>query len=121
MVIFHNINNIKIAIPDTENLTISCTQDAVDLLGEAGMEDCSRIIIHESNLHKDFFNLKSGLAGEILQKFSNYRCKLAIIGDFSKFKSKNFQEFIRESNRGNRIFFVENHQTAMNKLTDKTM
>ncbi len=121
MVIFQEINDKKIAFPDEEYFIISCIQDAVDLLGEAGMEDCSRIIIHESNLHKDFFNLKSGLAGEILQKFSNYRCKLAIIGDFSKFKSKNLQDFIRESNRGNSIFFVENHQTAMNKLTDKTM
>jgi hypothetical protein len=118
MVTYHNINNIKIAIPDTD-LTISCTQDAVDLLGETGIEDCSRIIIHEKNLHADFFTLSTGLAGDILQKFSNYRFKLAIIGDFSKFKSKSLQDFIRESNKGNRVFFTGNMEDALMKLLSK--
>jgi len=119
MVIYHNINNIKIAIPDTENLIISCTQDAVDLLGEAGLEECSRIIIHEKNLHTDFFTLSTGLAGDILQKFSNYRFKLAIIGDFSKFKSKSLQDFIRESNSGRQVFFVDNQEDAFKRLLAK--
>jgi hypothetical protein len=75
------------------------------------------IIIHEWNLKEDFFDLSSGVAGEILQKFSNYRMKLAIIGEFGKLKSKSLQAFIIESNRGNLIFFVPDMQTAINKLT----
>jgi hypothetical protein len=117
MVTYHNINNIKIAITDTENLIISCTQDAVDLLGEAGSENCDSIVIYERNLHPDFFKLNTGLAGDILQKFSNYRCKLAIIGDFSKFKSKSLHDFIRESNKGNTVFFVENLNIAFERIT----
>jgi hypothetical protein len=119
MVIFREINNIKIAFPAEENFIISCTQDAVDLLGETGTENCSKIILHERNLHEDFFKLASGLAGDILQKFSNYRFKLAIIGDFSKYQSKSLQDFIRESNKGNSVFFVDNIDNALSKLTHK--
>ena len=116
MVKYREIDNIRIASPANENFIISSTQDAVDLLGEAGLEKCSRIILHEKNFHADFFKLNTGLAGDILQKFSNYRFKLAIIGDFSKFKSKSLQDFIRESNRGNNVFFVTDIDNALFKL-----
>lgn len=52
-----------------------------------------------------------------LQKFSTYDFKLAIIGDFSKHKSKSMQDFIRESNKGNRIYFVDDLASALKKLT----
>jgi hypothetical protein len=32
--------------------------------------------------------LKTGLAGEILQKFSTYNMRLGIVGDFSAYTSK---------------------------------
>lgn len=117
MLDFQYKNNTKIAVLNDVAFIISCIQDAVDLLGEAGFEGCNSIIVCEKNLHVDFFDLRSGLAGEILQKFSNYRFKLAIIGDFSKYKSKNFQDFVRESNKGKRILFVENIDEALHRLT----
>ena len=110
-------NNIKVAIVSDPDLLISEVQDAVDLLGEASFEGCNRIIVNETNLHPDFFRLHTGLAGEVLQKFSNYQCKLAIVGDFSKYTSKSLQDFIRESNRGNSLFFVDSLDTAIMKLT----
>ena len=117
MVNYQEINDKKIASPAEENFIISCTQDAVDLLGEAGSKDCNRIILYERNLHPDFFKLATGLAGDILQKFSNYRFKLAIVGDFSKYKSKSLQDFIRESNKGNSLFFVEHQKIAFERIT----
>jgi len=117
MLNFHYRNNTKVAVLNDVNIIISSSQDAVNILGEAGFEECNSIIVNEKNLHTDFFDLRSGLAGEILQKFSNYRFKLAIIGDFSKYKNKNFQDFVRESNKGNRILFVENINEAFHRLT----
>jgi hypothetical protein len=55
------------------------------------------MILNENNFHPDFF-------------------RLAIIGDFSKYKSKSLQDFIRESNKGNRIFFVKTLEKALNRL-----
>ncbi|WP_449401649.1 DUF4180 domain-containing protein [Chryseobacterium wanjuense] len=53
-----------------------------------------KVIIHEKNITPEFFDLKTKIAGDILQKFSNYRVKLAIVGDFSKYESKSIKDFI---------------------------
>ena len=65
----------------------------------------------------DFFDLKSGIAGEILQKFSNYRIRLAIVGDFSKYTNKSLKDFIYESNKGGQINFVDSQLDAINVLS----
>jgi hypothetical protein len=66
-----------------------------------------------------FLQAHTGLAGEILQKFSNYNFKLAVTGDFSKYKNKSLQDFIRESNNGRSIFFVNTREDAINKMVRK--
>ena len=63
-----------------------------------------------------FFRLSTGLAGEVLQKFINYRMKLAIVGDFSGYTSKPLKDFIYESNSGRDIFFVATQEEALKKL-----
>jgi hypothetical protein len=90
----------------------------LDLLGQIGSYDCRRIIIYERNLNMDFFKLRTGLAGEILQKFSNYNVKLAIVGDFTKYTSRSLQDFIRESNKGNMIFFIDSLDSAIKRLSE---
>ena len=110
-------NNSIIAEITDKNYIVNDAQDILNLMADVGMNNCNRIIIHENNLNKDFFDLKTRLAGEILQKFSNYKFKLAIIGDFSKYKSKSLQDFIRECNRGKMILCVENIEEALLKLT----
>jgi hypothetical protein len=119
-IFIHENQNIRIAEIISHNIIIKETQDILDLMGESDYMGARSIIFHENHFPAEFFDLKTGFAGEILQKFSTYDFRLAIIGDFSKFNSKSLQDFIRESNRGNRIFFVNNHQTAMIKLTGKT-
>ena len=113
---FHIINNKTIAELTDKNFIINEVQDALDLMADLGSQGYDRMIICERNLAKDFFDLKTGLVGEILQKFSNYKVKLAIVGDFSKYTSKNLRDFIRESNRGKMIFFAEDLQSALLRL-----
>jgi len=90
--------------------------DILDSMAEARFNGSDRMIIHEKSFHPDFFELKTKVAGEILQKFSNYRMRLAIIGDLSRFKSKSLNEFIRESNRTGIINFVDSLDEALIKL-----
>jgi hypothetical protein len=116
MIKIHKSEQTSVAELTDENLVISSGQDVLDLMGELFSDNCSTIILREKNLHPDFFRLQTGLAGDILQKFSNYNMKLAVIGDFSKYKSKNLIDFIRESNRGNRIFFLDSLDAALDKL-----
>jgi hypothetical protein len=80
-------------------------QDILDLMVLAREKDANKIILHENSINPDFFDLKTGFAGEVLQKAVNYHLKLAIIGDFNKFTSKSLEYFISERNDGNQFFF----------------
>lgn len=95
---------------------INTPQDALDAMGNADYNGARSIIFYEHQLHPDFFNLSSGLAGEILQKFSNYHMKLAIVGEF-RYDSKPLQAFIIECNRGKHVFFVPSRDQAIQKLS----
>ncbi|MFC2347384.1 MAG: DUF4180 domain-containing protein [Bacteroides sp.] len=58
------------------------------------------------NITPEFFDLKTKIAGNILQKFAQYQMPLIIVGDFSKYKSKSLNDFIFESNKGSQVNFV---------------
>ncbi len=109
----HKINNIEIAEVISDKILIQKPDDALDLIGNLYYQGFDKIIIYEKNLTPDFFDLKNKIAGEILQKVSNYRMKLTIIGDFSNLKSKSLNDFIYESNKGNQVNFKESLQEAL--------
>ena len=113
MIKYHSVNSKTIAELLTDTLSITNSDEILDLMAEVGSHNCENLIIHARSLHPDFFDLKSGLAGEILQKFSNYRMRLSIIGDFSGIKSKSLKDFIRESNRRGIISFVPSLKEAL--------
>lgn len=75
-----------------------------------------KLIVYKSCVSEDFFVLSTGIAGEILQKFINYRKKIAIAGDYSKYTSKPLKDFMYKSNNGNSIFFVPSIEEALLKL-----
>jgi Domain of unknown function (DUF4180) len=59
-------------------------------------------------LPDEFFDLRTGLVGQIAQKFVNYRLRLAIVGDISRHltASSALREFLYETNRGSQLWFV---------------
>ncbi|MBW6480848.1 MAG: DUF4180 domain-containing protein [Bacteroidales bacterium] len=114
----HQINEVKIAEVISEDIIINSVDSAVNLLGNLYYQGFDKIIIHEKILTPDFFDLKNGMAGDILQKFSNYRMPLAIIGDFSKYTSKSVNAFINECNRGKQINFVNSLPEALKALSN---
>lgn len=90
---------------------------ALDLLATVKYEtDADAMVLPKSAIPEAFFELRTCLAGEVLQKFINYKMKLAIVGDFSGYDSKSLRDFIRESNRGKDIFFVGTQEEAAQKL-----
>lgn len=109
-------DNVTIAHIQSEDVIISNTQDAVELLMNCRYQDADSIIINEENLLPGFFDLKTKLAGDILQKFSTYDGRLAIIGEFTKYDSKSLQDFIYESNKARRINFVSSIEQAIESL-----
>lgn len=110
-------NNIDIAIIQSNELLLYDIDSALDFMASVNYEtDCRNIAINKESITEDFFNLSSGLAGQILQKFVNYHIKFAIIGDFSKYTSKALKDFMYECNNGKSIFFVPTRQEAIKKL-----
>jgi len=101
----------------SDAVEISNADNALDLIGSCGYQGAAAMIIYKQNLHASFFDLSTGLAGEVLQKFSNYNMKLAIVGDFSEHTSKSLNDFIAESNRAGKISFVASLQEAKEKLS----
>ncbi|WNC16284.1 DUF4180 domain-containing protein [Brevibacillus brevis] len=109
---------VPIAVVSSSEVVITDVQSALDLIATVHYEaDSDRIILNKSLLSESFFDLKTRLAGEILQKFINYRVKLAIVGDFSGYTSPSLKDFIYESNKGKDIFFLSSEQEAVEKLS----
>ena len=111
----HNGSNIAEIISDI--IEIRNSQDAVDIMANCQYQGAAKIIIHDINVIPAFFDLKTGVAGEILQKFSTYNVQLAIVGDYSKYPGKSLKDFTYESNKYKRINFVSSVQEAKIRLT----
>ncbi|EAR11112.1 DUF4180 domain-containing protein [Reinekea blandensis] len=79
--------------------------DGLDLIANADYLGARRVVASQLHFSADFFDLKTGLAGEILQKFVNYRMQLTVIGDWRQIRSNALRDFIRECNRGTAIEF----------------
>ena len=114
------IRNQNIAIVDKGD-KITNAQDILDMMASAQYQcECIGMVLYKESLNESFFDLKTGLAGEILQKFSNYRFKLAIVGDFSHYTSKSLKDFIYECNKGNMVYFKEDLDSALSALAPET-
>lgn len=110
-------NNTIIAHVTGSEILISDFQSAIDMMMSVKYDaETKNIAISKDLITDKFFILSSGLAGEVLQKFVNYRFRIAVYGDYSKYTSKPLKDFIRESNRGMDVFFTDNLEQAVEKL-----
>ena len=111
-------NGITCAIVNSDDIVITDSQSALDVLMTAKYDiGTKNIIISKKLIVEDFFILSSGLAGEVLQKYINYGGRIAIYGDYSHYTSKPLHDFIYESNKGKDVFFVGTQEEAVDKLT----
>lgn len=113
----NTINEVSIAEIVTSQVEINNEQDALNLFANAIYQGSNRIVIGKGNLIEEIFDLKTGIAGAIFQKCSNYNVKLAIVGDFSQYNSKSLRDFIRESNKYGQINFVSSTEEAYQVLS----
>lgn len=114
-----NIEGNSVAEVVSDGIEIRNTDDALDIMGNCSHQGAGGIVIHERNIVPEFFDLRTGIAGDILQKFSTYGMRLAIVGDFSKYTSKSLRDFIYESNKVGRINFVSSMEEARATLAKR--
>jgi hypothetical protein len=104
-------DGILYMIAQEGELLIGDEQDAVDLIALCGEENSDRLILFADNLSQEFFDLTTRLAGSVLQKFSNYRVKCAIVIPPSLDKGK-FHEMLIEANRQHSLHFFSTLKDA---------
>ena len=77
------------------------------------------VAIPLARLGPDFLRLSTGVAGEVLQKLVNYHFQVAVIGDVAAAvaKSEPLRDFVRESNRGTTVWFMDDLAALEAKLS----
>jgi hypothetical protein len=101
-------NGVAVLVCAAGGPAVSTPQDALDVLGGA-FGRAEVVALPVERLDPAFFELRTGLAGEIMQKFVNYRTQLAIVGDIGAYVagSEALAALVRESNRGRHVWFVD--------------
>jgi hypothetical protein len=93
---------------DAEGPPIGDAKSISDIVGEALGERAELVVVPVGRLDPAFFQLRSGIAGEFLQKLVNYRLRIAIVGDVSAHvaASNAFRDLVVECERGQDVLFV---------------
>ncbi len=89
-----------------------------DLVGELFGSGARLVAVPLPRLGPDFLRLSTGVAGQVLQKLVNYRFQIAVLGDAAAAaaNSEPLRDFIRESNRGRTVWFVDDLAALEAKL-----
>ncbi|MBG9796631.1 DUF4180 domain-containing protein [Brevibacillus laterosporus] len=107
----------KVAIISSDSIIINNVNDALDVMANVRYNNgCEKMLVRKEHLTEDFFNLRTGFAGEVLQKYTNYKMKIAIVGEFESYNSKSLNDFIYECNKGKQVFFKPTEEEALEAL-----
>lgn len=93
---------------------IACEGDIIDIIGMCISKDIHLLFFREEVFTNEFTNLKTGLAGIVLQKLSNYHIRVvAIIENESIIKGR-FKELLTELNKSNNFKVFNNTKDVEN-------
>jgi hypothetical protein len=112
------LGGVPVLACGAEGALVSSTQDALDLIGSA-FSRADVVAVPAGRLDERFFDLRSGLAGEVMQKFVNYRLRLVVVGglDGRAAPGTALGDLVAESNRGSHVWFVADLDELGNRLS----
>jgi hypothetical protein len=100
----------RVLVASDMGISIRSLSDISDALGAClGSEG---LILTEDELSEEFFDLRTGLAGELFQKFINYRLRLAIVLADPEASGKRFSELSREHRSHSLVRFFRSKDQA---------
>jgi hypothetical protein len=97
-------------------LFIANVSDVTQILEACFNNQTRRVLFYSENLGKEFFDLSSGMAGEILHKFRNYGLRVAVVQSQSLLVSSRFSEAMKEENLGSYFRLFEKRDLAQEWL-----
>ncbi|MGW0434874.1 DUF4180 domain-containing protein [Micromonospora sp. NPDC003197] len=108
---------VPVLVCDPDGPPVTTVQDALDLIGAAFL-GATVVAVPASRLDESFFSLGTRFAGEVMQKFVNYRLRLAVIGDIAPHlaASSALRALVHESNSADHIWFLPDLDALDNRL-----
>ena len=115
---FYELHGVRVLELIADSTKLQTYNDAVDLVGKTFENRATMIVIPVECLDDEFFRLKTRIAGELIQKFVQYRRHLVIVGDISRFlaESSALRAFVAESNRGKEVWFLPSRAELDDRL-----
>ena len=96
--------------------TLSSEKAALDLVAACGENGVYHILINQNCLSPDFFDLRTGLLGVVLLKFTTYHIIAAMVVQPDLSQKGRFGEFVLETNRGGQFRVFPDREGAVNWL-----
>jgi hypothetical protein len=115
---FYELHGVRVLECVADGTRLRTYNDAVELVGKSFENRATLIVIPVECLDDEFFQLKTRVAGELIQKFVQYRRHLVILGDISHHlaESSALRAFVAESNRGKEVWFLASLEELDNRL-----
>jgi hypothetical protein len=107
----------RVVVASEIDLRIQSIRDVSDALGAVYGAD--GLLLTESNLSPEFFDLRSGIAGELFQKFTNYQIHLALVVKSLEVYGDRFGELAFEHRGHKLIRFFDAVEPAKLWLTNQ--
>lgn len=103
---------------DEQGPLINGESDAMDVIGDAFGQEAEVVAVPVKRLGPEFFELRSGVAGAVVQKFANYRLHLVVVGDVERRTTSSgpVADWVREADRGRQLWFVADHDELERRL-----
>jgi hypothetical protein len=112
------IGSVPVLMCAEQGPDVANERDAGDLIAAAWGAGAAWVAIPAARLTPAFFQLRTGVAGALLQKFVNYRLCVAIVGDLTGrvAESTAWRDFVLESNQGRTVWFVADRDALRVRL-----
>ncbi|WP_137991466.1 DUF4180 domain-containing protein [Streptomyces vilmorinianum] len=118
MSILRTIHDVPVLMCGSEGEAIGGEGDVMDLVGNAAWQGAAWVVVPVGRFDEGFFRLRTRVAGDIIQKFVNYRVGLAVVGDISRHTAASpaLRDFVRECNRGRQTWFLDDVEELTERL-----
>lgn len=102
-----------------EQALLKSARDSSTVLERCFSHRASGALLYACNLPEKFFDLSSGEAGEILQKFRTYGIRLAVVADPAPFTPR-LAELVAEEHRASDFHVAPSADAARQWLTRRS-
>lgn len=101
-------HGVRVLTLVAEGPAIAGESDALDVIGDAFGHEAAVVTVPVTRLAPEFFELRTGVAGAVVQKFVDYRVRLVIVGDLPArvAGAGPVADWVREANAGRDLWFV---------------